>query len=205
MCQKLEVVPDVWSLHEWSNWLTPCGLKQRFDTAFFICCLQDKPNVAEDEWETVHSQWGSPYDILQEYYQGGVALAPPQIYELGRLMNFSTVPDLLKFACQRGQHRVERWLPVKVASSDSLMSVFPGDSLYPKDIDPEGPDVTFTHTERLAELDNSHPNKHRALVNPEMRHADGRMCYRVVCNIALPGEHVAPHIPDSEFKFVPRL
>lgn len=56
MCQELQMVPDVWSLYEWSNWLTPLGSTRRFDTAFFICCVDGKPHVAEDEGETVHSQ-----------------------------------------------------------------------------------------------------------------------------------------------------
>lgn len=59
MCQELRMVPDVWSLYEWSNWLTPLGLggsSRRFDTAFFVCCVDGRPHVAEDEGETVHSQ-----------------------------------------------------------------------------------------------------------------------------------------------------
>lgn len=56
MCQKLKLVPDVWSLYEWSNWLTPTFEGRRFDTAFFICCVQGKPHAVEDEGETVHSQ-----------------------------------------------------------------------------------------------------------------------------------------------------
>lgn len=56
MCRELQMVPDVCSLYEWSNWLTPHSTSRRFDTAFYICCVDDKPHVAEDEGETVHSQ-----------------------------------------------------------------------------------------------------------------------------------------------------
>ncbi|KAL8601039.1 hypothetical protein ACOMHN_030696 [Nucella lapillus] len=125
MCQELSLVPDVWSLYEWSNWLTPQQSSRRFDTAFFVCCLQGRPLVAEDEQEAVHSQWGSPYSSLQEYYQGRVGLAPPQVYELGRLLEFSAVPELLTFAWRRGEHRVDRWLPVRVTTADNVMSVLP--------------------------------------------------------------------------------
>ncbi|XP_070194137.1 acyl-coenzyme A diphosphatase NUDT19-like [Littorina saxatilis] len=125
MCQELQMVPDVWSLYEWSNWLTPLGSTRRFDTAFFICCVDGKPHVAEDEGETVHSQWGSPQDILQQYYQAKLGVAPPQLYEMQRLLHFQYARDLLRFSWHRGQHRVERWLPVRVAIADAILSILP--------------------------------------------------------------------------------
>ena len=60
LCKSLDIVPDIWSLYDWSNWLTPLGSGdssgKRFDAAFFICCLQDCPYVAEDAGEMVHAQ-----------------------------------------------------------------------------------------------------------------------------------------------------
>lgn len=58
MCKELKVMPNIWALHEWSNWLTPVGRRgtARFDTAFFICCLQEIPHTLEDEKEIVHFQ-----------------------------------------------------------------------------------------------------------------------------------------------------
>lgn len=55
MCKELEVLPNIWALHEWSNWLTPVGRygMRRFDTAFFICCLQEIPHTLQDEKEVV--------------------------------------------------------------------------------------------------------------------------------------------------------
>ena len=65
MCQELNVVPDVWSLFEWSNWLTPVfsrvdaaktgGMKpgsKRFDTAFYLCVLDYIPKAVHDNKET---------------------------------------------------------------------------------------------------------------------------------------------------------
>lgn len=58
MCRELEVLPNIWALHEWSNWLTPVGryAGKRFDTAFFICCLQEIPQALQDEKEIVQVQ-----------------------------------------------------------------------------------------------------------------------------------------------------
>lgn len=53
MCRELQVLPNIWALHEWSNWLTPAGRygTTRFDTAFFICCLQEIPHTLQDDKE----------------------------------------------------------------------------------------------------------------------------------------------------------
>lgn len=58
MCRELEVLPNIWALHEWSNWLTPLGrnTERRYDTAFFICCLQETPHTLQDEKEIVRFQ-----------------------------------------------------------------------------------------------------------------------------------------------------
>lgn len=58
MCKELQVLPNIWALHEWSNWLTPVGRHgtSRFDTAFFICCLSEIPQTRQDEKEIVKFQ-----------------------------------------------------------------------------------------------------------------------------------------------------
>lgn len=57
MCRELELLPNIWALHEWGNWLTPTGVygkQRRYDTAFFICCLLETPHAVQDEKEIVH-------------------------------------------------------------------------------------------------------------------------------------------------------
>ncbi|KAK7482260.1 hypothetical protein BaRGS_00026503 [Batillaria attramentaria] len=196
MCQELQLVPDVWSLYEWSNWLTPLMTKHRFDTAFFICCVDGKPHVAEDEGETVHSQWSSPYDVLALCNEAQIAV--PQQYELSRLLHFDTAPELTHFAWQRAQHRVERWLAVRVACADAVLSVLPGDSLYPERINPEGPPPDITYEETVASLMVSHPNTNRSQFFMDRRRADGGLLAQVVCNIRQPGGHVSP-VPTDTF------
>lgn len=58
MCKELEILPNIWALHEWSNWLTPKGRygATRFDTAFFMCCIQETPRTLQDEKEIVRFQ-----------------------------------------------------------------------------------------------------------------------------------------------------
>ena len=61
LCKCLDVVPDIWSIYDWSNWLTPIGetsdcgepLCKRFDAAFFVSCLKERPYVAESACDPV--------------------------------------------------------------------------------------------------------------------------------------------------------
>ena len=55
LARELAVVPDVWSLHEWSAWLTPVGVPgNRHDAAFFVASVPDRPEGCGDETETEH-------------------------------------------------------------------------------------------------------------------------------------------------------
>jgi len=45
LCEKLQCCPDLWALHEWSNWLTPNILSSRYDTIFYLACMSFKPNA----------------------------------------------------------------------------------------------------------------------------------------------------------------
>lgn len=52
LCQEYRLCPDVWSLYEWSNWLTPVHMgPKRYDTIFYICVLDQLPEVRIDGHE----------------------------------------------------------------------------------------------------------------------------------------------------------
>ncbi|XP_070688655.1 acyl-coenzyme A diphosphatase NUDT19 [Pempheris klunzingeri] len=134
MCRELEVLPNIWALHEWGNWLTPKGRYggTRFDTAFFICCLQEVPHTLQDEKEIVRFQWSPPSEVLQSYQSQELWIAPPQFYELGRLCHFPLLNDLHRFSSQRATEGCEQWEPVVLNDGHSI-SLLPGDKLYPLD------------------------------------------------------------------------
>uniref|UniRef100_A0A3Q3VQW4 Acyl-coenzyme A diphosphatase NUDT19 n=1 Tax=Mola mola TaxID=94237 RepID=A0A3Q3VQW4_MOLML len=136
MCRELEVLPNIWALHEWSNWLTPAGTYggTRFDTAFFICCLQEIPHTLQDQREIVRFQWSTPAEVLQSYQAEEFWIAPPQFYELSRMCRFPLHKDLHKFSSQRATEGCEQWLPVVTKDEHNTpVSLLPGDKLYPMD------------------------------------------------------------------------
>lgn len=65
MCVELQLVPDIWSLKTWSNWLTPTHMQslhgkspRRYDTVFYMCCLPYTPEHLHDDRELVSSEVG---------------------------------------------------------------------------------------------------------------------------------------------------
>ncbi|KAJ8343366.1 hypothetical protein SKAU_G00306950 [Synaphobranchus kaupii] len=138
MCRELDCMPNIWAMHEWGNWLTPKNddYRRRYDTAFFICCLQEIPPTVQDEKEIVHFKWSSPSEVLQSYQTRELFVAPPQVYEMGRMCHFPQLQDLHSFARMRAPEGCERFLPVQLVAADCSIYLLPGDELYPENLDP---------------------------------------------------------------------
>ncbi|XP_042344406.1 nucleoside diphosphate-linked moiety X motif 19 [Plectropomus leopardus] len=151
MCRELQVLPNIWALHEWSNWLTPKRRNPRFDTAFFICCLQEIPDTLQDEREIVRFQWSTPSEVLQSYQARELWIAPPQFYELSRLCRIPLLNDLHNFSSQRATEGCEQWLPVVSPKDDLYISLLPGDKHYPLDMSVEA-EVDTNTDHQLEEL-----------------------------------------------------
>uniref|UniRef100_A0A8C7ILC9 Acyl-coenzyme A diphosphatase NUDT19 n=1 Tax=Oncorhynchus kisutch TaxID=8019 RepID=A0A8C7ILC9_ONCKI len=149
MCRELECLPNIWALHEWGNWLTPTGVyakQRRYDTAFYMCCLQETPpHTLQDEKEIVH------FKILHSYQTREMWIAPPQFYDLSRMCRFPSLQNLHSFSRQRASEGCEQWLPVRMVSDSYYISLLPGDEMYPE----EGScqmDVTLNTDQSLNEL-----------------------------------------------------
>ncbi|XP_033754942.1 nucleoside diphosphate-linked moiety X motif 19-like [Pecten maximus] len=173
MCRELHIVPDVWSLNEWSNWLTPVMMRsgqgrsnRRFDTAFYVCVLDHMPPALQDNTETVHAEWSSPDKLLIDRSEGG--LAPPQVYELCRMLHFTDADKLNQFAWSRAKtcSRVERYFPVPCICKDGIIVLYPGDELYPEEPDFEGKNPFTTYDFTMEELKKKYPRMNRAFNTP---------------------------------------
>lgn len=135
MCEKLKCYPDLWSLHEWSNWLTPTYFTtKRYDTIFYIACIPLIPysNYDTIEMENIKVRYFFGYKLRLQYYYQQVAIKfyiqwdtpnnicaatdmmmpPPQHYEISRIVKFECLENLLDFAIERSKLGVELYLPV---------------------------------------------------------------------------------------------
>ena len=53
LCSEYDCVPNVWSLIEWSNWLTPAYLPKRWDTLFYVSVMGEKYSPSADHVSSV--------------------------------------------------------------------------------------------------------------------------------------------------------
>jgi 8-oxo-dGTP pyrophosphatase MutT (NUDIX family) len=94
---RLNLQLDASELLPWSRWITPrvpTGTNKRFDTRFFIATLPDGQTALHDNLEATESIWLRPRDALQQYWDGAINLAPPQIMTLAHLSHYPTVATL---------------------------------------------------------------------------------------------------------------
>jgi len=179
LCRRYSLCPDVWSLYEWCNWLTPDGMgPKRFDTIFYLCLLDHVPTVHIDGQEITQVRWMDPVESIMEQVKGDIWLPPPQFYELSRMAHFVDYDHLREFAAGRQQRGVERWLPIFLPTRSGRMTVYPGDDLYSS----EG--VEKLDGEAIS-FENSGVNHNR------MEFSDPTRC-RMSCNITDPFGHQQP-------------
>jgi len=202
LCQEIQMVPDVWSLYEWSNWLTPIKLNvqnpanpdpkrntRRFDTMFYVATMDEMPSpdsYAEDDAEIVKGQWLNPFNALNQHYKASAWMAPPQIYEQARLIRFSSFDAIQRFAAARQEFSISRWLPVALHAADGIVSILPGDSLYPTD-----PGYDFNHDEPPAFHGTLEQLRQQTAFHNrfEIRSATN---VTLLCNVESPNHHVMP-------------
>jgi 8-oxo-dGTP pyrophosphatase MutT (NUDIX family) len=85
----------------WSRWITPVRpavMNKRFDTRFFVAAVPGDQVARHDDFETTESIWLSPRAALQQYWDGQIELAPPQIMSLAHLARHSRVDSVLAAA-----------------------------------------------------------------------------------------------------------
>ena len=92
------------SLHPWSRWITPLVggvIRKRFDTRFFVARVPAGQAPAHDDHEATASLWLTPRAALQDYWEGRIELAPPQIMGLAHLARHADVDSVVASAAAR--------------------------------------------------------------------------------------------------------
>ncbi|CAF4875005.1 unnamed protein product [Pieris macdunnoughi] len=135
LCKEYNCYPDIWSLHYWSNWLSPVTLPKRFDTAFYVAAVKDKPTTISSSNEVVKVEWANPSDLLERNSKGEIKLHPPQAYELNRLSQISDLDKIINFAKNITSQGNELIFPIPTRTKDGWVFLLPGDHLYPTNVD----------------------------------------------------------------------
>ena len=92
------------SLAPWSRWITPMMpslTTKRFDTRFFVAAVPTGQIALHDNHEATDSVWLRPRAALEQYRDGHILVAPPQIMTLAHLTRYSSVDAVLSEARSR--------------------------------------------------------------------------------------------------------
>ncbi|MFT4267647.1 MAG: NUDIX domain-containing protein [Xenophilus sp.] len=131
---RLGLAPHLDALQPWSRWITPerpvSFQGRRFDTRFFLAALPPGQSAAHDDHEAVASAWLTPRQALRRYWDGEMALAPPQIMSLAHVGHLPDVAALLAEARMRPPCCVRPH--VFDLGSGGLGMAYPGDPLHPE-------------------------------------------------------------------------
>lgn len=133
LCRSLHVVPDLWSLYEWSLWRSPFTAEKRYDTVFYFVSSTKKPTLLLEHSEVKRAMWKTASEYLDLHKNQKIWLPPPQMYELSRLSKFTQLQNLTNYASYRSRQGKELLAPFYFKSSDAMIGVLPGDDLYPSE------------------------------------------------------------------------
>jgi 8-oxo-dGTP pyrophosphatase MutT (NUDIX family) len=115
------------ALQPWSRWITPrvgAVVRKRFDTRFFLARVPEGQSAIHDDHEATESVWLTPRAALEQYRDGVIELAPPQIMSLAHLARHTSVESALAQARLRRPPLV---LPEAFEHEGERVVCYPGD------------------------------------------------------------------------------
>lgn len=124
---ELQVRLQTQSVLPWSRWITPqmpSVTNKRFDTRFFVAAVPPEQEATHDDYEATESVWLAPRTALQQYWDGQIELAPPQIMSLSHLSRHRTLASVMDAA--RAQ-RPPLVLPESFDEDGTRVLCYPGD------------------------------------------------------------------------------
>ncbi len=117
-------------LQPWSRWITPSVggvMRKRFDTRFFLATVPDGQTARHDNHEATESVWLTPRVALQQYWDGVIELAPPQIMSLAHLARHDSVASVFAQARLRPPPVI---LPEAFEEDGMRVLCYPGDARH---------------------------------------------------------------------------
>lgn len=118
-------------LAPWSRWVTPLAPTmgtRRFDTRFFVAQAPADQTALHDNEETTDSVWLAPRAALEQYRDGRIDLAPPQIMSLAHLARHASVASVLDAARLQPPPLI---LPEPFDHDGVRVLCYPGDAMHP--------------------------------------------------------------------------
>lgn len=124
---ELQVRLQTRNVLPWSRWITPrmpSITNKRFDTRFFVAAVPPEQEATHDDHEATESVWLAPRVALEQYWNGQIELAPPQIMSLSHLSRHRSVASVMDAARQQLPPLV---LPESFDEDGTRVLCYPGD------------------------------------------------------------------------------
>ncbi len=118
------------SLAPWSRWITPrvpSVMNKRFDTRFFVAACPVDQVAIHDNHEATESIWLTPRAALEQYRNGQIELAPPQIMSLAHLLRLGNVQAVMLEAKSRLPAVIQ---PEPFDDEGTRVICYPGDARH---------------------------------------------------------------------------
>jgi 8-oxo-dGTP pyrophosphatase MutT (NUDIX family) len=130
MLADLQVRLHTRTVLPWSRWITPrmpSITNKRFDTRFFVAAVPAEQEATHDDHEATESAWLPPRTALEQYWNGQIQLAPPQIMSLAHLARHTTVHSVMQAARAQLPPLV---LPESFDEGGTRVLCYPGDPAH---------------------------------------------------------------------------
>ena len=126
-----DLTPNLSRLSWWSWWTTPINEPKRYDTRFFVCCLNgsEGADVTPDHSELVQSRWLTPQQALELHQDGDFFLAPPTLICLQELADYSDLDSVWAASEQRTPVEI---MPTHRKVNGHLEILFPNHPDHPE-------------------------------------------------------------------------
>ncbi len=131
MLARMQLRLQTSSLAPWSRWITPVVpsvTNKRFDTRFFVAAVPAGQTAVHDNHEATESAWLKPRAALEQYRDGHIVLAPPQIMTLAHLTRFGDVQQAMADARSRKPPVIQ---PEPFEQEGVRAVCYPGDERHP--------------------------------------------------------------------------
>lgn len=136
LCRQFNVIPNLWTLQEWSVWRTAATASRKYDTVYYVTVLEEqseKVSLLLEPEEVDSAHWMSPSKAWCRSQDGTIWLPFTLLYDTVRLMNLRRRQELLDFVQERIIHGSTLVQPVYYRCSDCMFGVLPGDERYPSE------------------------------------------------------------------------
>ena len=127
---ELQVKLQTRNMLPWSRWITPrmpSITNKRFDTRFFVAAVPAEQEARHDDHEATESVWLRPRTALEQYWNGQIELAPPQIMGLAHLARHPTVDSVMASARAQLPPLI---LPESFDEAGTRVLCYPGDPAH---------------------------------------------------------------------------